>query len=197
MKIKYLVIFLGSILSALLFIQCTSNVDSNPDPGVLRINIVTNPADTCIQIGFDSLFITNNDNFPLIISQIKTYTADENYAQLFPNFAGYKDEDIEYNFLEREQDSFVPQKIVESYIPPDAYNKIMFIIYPMESVTIQGLTFPIKTADDYDPLITLDCNYSIDQNQEYEIYIRFNAFQSITRWRDTYYFTPIFEIISN
>ncbi|MDW7680150.1 MAG: hypothetical protein SCK70_06275, partial [bacterium] len=63
-------------------------------------------------------------------------------------------------------------------------------------VLIQGLTFPIEIPDDYDPLTSFDHNFTIKENQEYDIYIQFNAFQSISRWRDTYIFTPVFEIIN-
>jgi hypothetical protein len=172
-------------------------VESNPDPGVLRIYLVTNQADTCIQMGFDSLTIINSDKFPLTITQMKAYTDEINYAQLFKDFEGYKDEDIEYNLFEREQDKFIPQKIVETYIPPNRYEKVEFVVDTSGYVTIQGLAFPIETPDDYDPLISFDHNFTIDENQEYDIYIQFNAFQSITRWRDIYIFTKNFEIINN
>lgn len=197
MKLKYQVIILASILLSLIFFQCTNNVESNPDPGVLRIYLVTNQADTCIQMGFDSLTIINSDKFPLTITQMKAYTDEINYAQLFKDFEGYKDEDIEYNLFEREQDRFIPQKIVETYIPPNSYERVEFVVDTSGYVTIQGLAFPIETPDDYDPLISFDHNFTIDENQEYDIYIQFNAFQSITRWRDIYIFTKNFEIINN
>ncbi len=196
MKCKRLLIFLSSVLFTLLFLRCNDNLNSNPDPGVLRIYLVTNPADTTIKIGFDSLTVTNSDNFTITIGQMKIYSEDNNYAKLFTNFSGYKDEEVEYNLLQRKQGKFVPQMIAETYIPPNEYKKVEFVVYPPKNVTIYGLTFPIEIPDDYEPLISLDHNFKIDQNEEYDIYIRFNAFHSITRWRDTYIFTPIFEIIN-
>ncbi|MDW7680480.1 MAG: hypothetical protein SCK70_07930, partial [bacterium] len=121
MKLKYQVIFLSTILLTycLIFFQCATKVEPNPDPGVIRLYLVTNPADTCIQIGFDSLVVTNNDLFNLIISQMKAYTNETNYAHLYKDFSGYQDEDIQYNLLEREQHSYVPQMISETYVPPN------------------------------------------------------------------------------
>ena len=197
MKRIPLLIFLSSVLLTLLLLQCNDNLSSNPDPAVLRIYLVTNPADTSIKIGFDSLTVTNSDNFTLTIGQMKIYSEENNYAKLFMDFSGYKDVEVEYNLLQRKQGKFVPQKIAETYIPPNIYKKVEFVVYPPKNVTIHGLTFPIEIPDDYEPLIGLDLNFKIDQNEEYDIYIRFNAFQSITRWRDTYIFTPIFEILNN
>lgn len=198
MKYKYQVIFLGVILLTycLIFVQCATKVEPNPAPGVVRLYLVTNPADTCIQIGFDSLTVTENDLFTLIISQMKTYTNETNYAHLYEDFSGYQDQDLFYNLLERDQNSYVPQMISETYVPPDNYSKIEFVIYPSESVFIQGLTLPIEISDDYDPLISFDHSFTLKENQEYDIYIQFNAFQSISRWRDTYIFTPDFQIIN-
>jgi len=199
MNYKYRTIFLCFILLlayCVILFQCTTKVEPNPDPGVIRIYLVTNPADTCIQIGFDSLVVSSNDQFVLIVSQMKAYTNDTNYVRLYKNFSGYQDEDISHNLLERRLDKYVPQMISETYVPPNNYKKLEFVIYPSETVTIQGLTFPIEIPDDYDPLIIFDHSFTIKENQEYDIYIQFNAFQSITRWRDIYIFTPDFEIIN-
>lgn len=198
MKFKYQAIVKSIILitSFLIIVQCATNVEPNPDPGIIRLYLVTNPADTCIQIGFDSLTISDKDIFLLIISQMKAYTNETNYAHLYKNFAGYQDEDLFYNLLERDQGHYVSQLISETYVPPGNYSQIEFVVYPFEQVYIQGLIFPIEIPDDYDPLIRFDHSFTIKENQVYNIYIQFNAFKSITRWCDTYIFTPDIEVIN-
>ena len=132
MKFKYQVIILSVILSifCFMFFQCTTKVEPNPNPGVVRLYLVTNPADTCIQIGFDSLTVSEDDFFVLIISQMKAYTNEINYTHLYKDFTGYQDEDMWYNLLDRDQGSYVPQLISETYIAPNSYNKIEFVLYP-------------------------------------------------------------------
>ncbi len=196
MKLKRLFTLYGSILFALMLVHCNDNLGSSPDPAVLRIYLVTNNADTTIQIGFDTLTVTNSDNFSLTISQMKVYSEDSIYAKLFTSFSGYKDEETEYNLLQRQSGSFIHQKIAETYIPPNRYQRIEFVVYPPKEVTIHGLTFPIEIPDGYKPLININCPFVVDQNDEHDIYIQFNAFKSIKRWRDKYIFTPNFEIIN-
>ncbi|APF19563.1 protein of unknown function (DUF4382) [Caldithrix abyssi DSM 13497] len=196
MKLKRLFTFLSGIFCALLLMCCNDHLGSSPDPAVLRIYLVTNPADTTIQIGFDSLTVTTKDDFSLTISQMKVYSQEGIYAKLFSSFSGYKDEETEYNLLERQSGSFIPQKIVESHIPPNQYQRIEFVVYPPDEVTIHGLTFPIDIPEGYKPLITMECPFIADENEEHNIYIQFNAFKSIKRWRDTYIFTPSFELIN-
>ncbi len=196
MNIKRLfLLLLGGILTIVLW-QCTNDLGTSPAPAILRVYLVTNPADTTIRIGFDTLTVTHSDQFALTIGQMKVYSNDSIYARLFSDFSGYRDEEKEYNLLQRDADSFVPQKIAETYIPPKSYQAIEFVVYPPKQVTIHGLTFPIEIPDGYQPLIRMDCPFVAQSHDEYAIYIRFDAFKSIKRWRDTYMFTPYFEIIN-
>ncbi|GEM_PF-6193297 len=193
-KRLFLLISGGIVMSLLLY--CSNNLGSSPDPAVLRIFLVTNQADTTIQIGFDTLTVSSSDHFELTVGQMKVYTNDSIYARLFSDFSGYKDEEKEYNLLQREASVFVPQKIAETYIPPNSYQNIEFVVYPPKDVTIHGLTFPIEIPKGYKPLIKMDCPFTVYSHDEHDIYIRFDAFKSIKRWRDSYIFTPYFEIIN-
>lgn len=179
----------------ILLLTCTSDVPHSPNPGILRLYMVTNPADTLAYMGLDTLRVKSGDQFLLRISQRKVFRADSVYAVVFNSLMANHETEDTYNVFKRQERSFVRHLIGEAQLPPDTFIEIQFVVYPDPMVVVGGVGFPIQPVDNYDPLIRLTHTFHIRENDTTEVTIQFNAFQSIKRWRDTYLFDPSFEIL--
>jgi hypothetical protein len=167
-------------------ISCQTGVESSPDPGTLRVILQSNPADTSIIIINDTLTISKYDNFRTIVFQGKAYS-DTNFAILYPTIHSYRQEDDTLNIIYRENNTYKPYKIFESYLPPGNYTSIAFGL-TANLLHINLFDIPVELPPDSPKVVTLPVNFQISQSGVTEIDVQLSPFKSVTRYRDSYYF---------
>ncbi|MCK4577794.1 MAG: hypothetical protein KAU50_03320 [Candidatus Marinimicrobia bacterium] len=89
---------LPALWSSLVFVGCTGPVESSLDPGILRVILQSDPADTSIVVVSDTLTVLPWNSFDVTVFQGKVYS-DSNYALLFKDITAYRPEDLTYNVL--------------------------------------------------------------------------------------------------
>ena len=204
------VISLAFILSGLI-LNCTSIVKESPNPGVLQVWIATNPD------ARDSLGIVKGDLFILEVTEIYVYSAyntDTAFTRIYDNVDAYMDTINYVNAFQFELNidtiidtidtvvdtiidtlatgNFAASKVGESYLPPRTFNKLILSIYPFEWAVIGGIGGPVSLHGD--PVIKINHNFEIYEQDTTKIILQFEASKSIYRWKDEYRFTPIFTI---
>lgn len=176
-------------------ISCDSGVEPSPDPGILRITLQSDPADTAIVIVADTFYVANNDSFGVTIFQGRVYN-DTVYSILYPTLRSYRQEDITYNLIRLDSSEYRKYVIFESYAPPGDYDRIQF---GLKATVLRISNFDeikVESPPNVNPLVDLYANFRVSENSVTEIGIQIKPFQSIQRYRDTYQFYPNLEIKS-
>ncbi len=182
----HLIYFAAIGLISIGILSCSTGVESSPDPGVVRIVLQSDPADTSIIIINDTLTVSKYDNFRTIIFQGKAYS-DTNFAILYPTIQSYRQEDDTINVIDRENDVYKPYTIFESYAPPGNYTSVVFGV-TANLLHISVFDVPVELPPDAPKLVTLPVNFKVSQNTTTEIDVQLSPFKSVQRYRDSYYF---------
>lgn len=193
---KYLFVQLGFaiVLAVGMFaLSCDTGVEVSPAPGVIRVILQSDPADTSIIIIKDTITVSARDWFGVTITQGKIYHGD-NFAILFKDTKSYRVEDVVYNILERKDGQYQKFTIYESYAPPNSYDKLQFGV--TASLLKMGFfNIPVQLRPGDALLVDLTANFDIKENQTTEIFVQISPFKSVVRYKDTYYFTRQMQII--
>lgn len=181
-----ILIVLGLLINT---ISCDSGIEPSPDPGVLRVRLQSSPSDTSIFVDPDTFSVSMVSNFEIKIFQGKVYK-DSNFAVLYKGIRSYKQEDLIYNIVERENGKYVRFTIFESHVPPFDYDRIQFGI-TLEKIKIVGYgEISVQYPEDASPFIDLYQDFYVSENCTTEINVQISPFKSITRYRDSYQFIP-------
>ncbi|MBN1347770.1 hypothetical protein JXJ21_00010 [candidate division KSB1 bacterium] len=171
---------------------CDTGIETSPNPGILRITLESDPADTSILIVKDTFTVAEDDHFLVTIFQGKAYK-DSSYALLYVNQKSYKEEQIVYNVISRENDEYTKYTIFESHLPPQHYTKIRFGI-TTSSLQLGNFSIPVQAPENASLYVDLSRNFTISDNKMTEIQVQLSPFKSVQRYRDTYHFIPQVEI---
>ncbi|MEJ2634038.1 MAG: hypothetical protein P8184_01950 [Calditrichia bacterium] len=187
---KYLILF---VLGAFIFIYlgCNTGVESSPTPGILRITLESDPADTSIIIVTDTLHVSDKDGFRIKVYQGKVYH-DTAYATLYPTLASNSQEELYYNLIVRENNQYSKFTIFESYVPPQKYDEVQFGI---DSDYLKLKNFDmisVETPTNY--FVNLKHDFEVFENKVTEVNIRVSPFKSVSRYKDKYIFEPQMQI---
>lgn len=182
-------------LLALAALGCTTGVESSPDPGILVVTLQSDPADTLIVIANDTVTVADGDWFGVTVFQGKVYR-DTNYAFLFTDTSSYRLEDQNLNLLQMDGATGQYQRFVlyRSYVPPGDYDRIQFGITPVY-VQVGNLYIPVTLPPGTGSLVDLYRDFAVFENRTTAVSIRISPFKSVTRYRDSFYFTPVIEIV--
>ncbi len=189
-----------STLIILILSFCSTGIDASPDPGLLRVTLQSDPADTMIVIVKDTIYTQPGDSMHVLIFQGKAYF-DSIYSVLFQNRQEYFPRDHNYNLLKQSSGGYEKFIIFESLVPPQDYTHIQFGIRSnylllTYGYAVGGLEIPVTKPADESSLQNLNHNFSVQENQITEINLRIKPFQSVSRYRDVYLFKPRIEIVS-
>lgn len=190
LKFSHLIILilLGIILS-----QCDTGVVESPEPGILRITLQSEPADTTILVINDTFSVSEGDWFGVTITQGKIYTGD-NFAILYKDTSSYQIQDLTYNILERENDEYHRFTIYESFVPPGDYDRLQIGV-TASLLRLGYFGIPVELPKGASLLIDLDQNFKVYENRRItEIHVQISPFKSVVRYRDSYHFTREMEI---
>lgn len=179
-------VFLCAIGGALLW-GCSSGVETSPQPGIVRVTLQANPSDTSIIIIVDTIAVSSGDSLNLTVFQGRVSGVDGRFATLFPTLTSYRQEDVVYNVLRREDGTYTRNVVFESYVPPQSYDALQF------GMSASALKFhyqpPITIEPPQDTLrfVTFNgLNFTVSENRVTEINLQIDPLKALTRFRDVY-----------
>lgn len=193
---KFLVCF---ILFMLILLNCDTGVEPSPEPGILRVLLQQDPADTTIIIARDTLHSSPGDSLEIAIFQNRAFV-DTSWAILYQDTSEYMIQSHFYNIFERDDSTFKKFQIINSYLPPDQYTNIQVGITAENMLLTYGYLFGgVRIPMEQDPNVGLiqdiQTNYTINSGRITEVLIRIKAFDSVERYRDLFYFNPKLEVV--
>lgn len=193
-------IWYGALLcaTALFLLACTSGIEDSPAPGIVRIILQSDPADTALVILGDTITVVEgSDYFIATVFQGRVYR-DSLFALLYRTLNSFRQTDDTYNLLARRDGQYLPMQLFETYVPPQQYNRIEFGLTG-NFVRIGGPTgyvIPVLLPPGEPILISLDLDFEVFENQVTEIVLQVKPLSSLVRYRDTYYFSRQIEVLS-
>jgi len=179
------------LLIIVVFSACSdiNNVGDPSVPGIVRVVLQADPDDTEMVILGETITVSEGDSMAINVFQGKAWSVDDNYAILFPSVSHFFQDQLIYNVLKRENDSYLPYVVFESFVPAGKYNAI--------SMGLDGLhlfidVYNIPIGDDL--ILTFEGDYNVEEFTITEIIVRLKPFASMTRYRDTYVFERVADI---
>ncbi len=187
--------FITLIAFVLIFmLSCNTGINRSEDPGIVKIVLQGNPADTSIVILEDTFTVDNTSVFAFHIFEGRVYI-DSLYSDLTPSIDDYIDEGRYYNILEQENGIYKKFTIYETYAPPDTYTKIQFGLN-VNSVRISNFITPVILPAGEDLLLDIEHNFTVRENKTTEILLQIDPLKSIVRYRDSYVFKRELSVVS-
>lgn len=183
-------------LCLLIFNSCVTGVEDSPMPGIVRINLQSEPSDTILVEKSDTFAISQK--YPATF-EIKTFQGriykDSNFAVLYKTIFSYRQEDTIFNILKLDTlGKYQKYSIFESKVPPGSYNKLEFGLNSTDKklkiIALNGKTFenPIELPNGAKLLIAFDVNFNISSEKVTQIDVQLSPFKSIKRYQDSYQF---------
>lgn len=181
------------IITAGILSNCSTDIQDSPEPGVLKVILYSDPADTQIVILSKTFTVSETDYFGTTVFQGKVFLG-EKFAFLYKDKMSYRQEDVTYNIIERKNGQYTLFTIFDSYVPPGDYTRLQFGLNS-NLVKIGYLEIPVKLPPGESPMRNLEQIFQIYENQITEIKVQISPFQSVKRYRDSYQFIPEMKII--
>lgn len=178
---------------AILLSQCSTDIQRSPDPGVLKVILYSDPADTQIVILNKKFIVSGSDYYGVTVFQGKIYSGDK-FAFLYKDKMSYRQEDVTYNIIERQDGRYKEFTIFDSYVPPGEFNSLQFGL-SSNQVKIGYLEIPVRLPPGANPIRKLEQGFTIYENQITEIKVQISPFKSVKRYRDSYQFVPELKIV--
>jgi hypothetical protein len=188
-------------MTFVILLNCGTGIVPSPDPGIIKVTLQADPADTLIVITGDTLTTVAGDSFHVKIYQGKAFTNDTTFAILYQNTSEYYEVEHNYNLFKREDGIYKEYTIFQSFLPPDNYSKIKFAINSEFLLLTRGFAFggigiPMEIPPEASPFVEFPVNFKIDENNITEIKIQIKPLQSVIRYKDLFHFVPDLEIRS-
>jgi hypothetical protein len=181
-------------MAGLVVSSCTTNIEPSPQPGILKVTFQADSADTVIVIQNQTVRISSRDYFGVTIAQGIAYSGDE-FAFLYTNPNNYSLAPVTYNIFEWDEDGHYQEfTIFESHVPPRTYQKIQFNMRA-DQVRVGFFQIPAELPPGASSSRALETSFEIFENRVTEVKIQISPFKSVTRYRDSYQFTPAMKIL--
>ncbi len=185
-KNNYLLFFL------LILLACDNGVERSKNPGIIKVLLQPDPADTTITILNRVYHVDSTSVFNVSVAQGKVYV-DSFYSELYHNIDDYRDVQNTYNILEQENGVYKTIKLFEYYAPVNVYQKIQFS-FTGKVVKIAGFTIPVELPEGESVLVTFNHDFEVKENMTTEITISIQPLKSVVRFKDSYLFKRKMEI---
>lgn len=189
---------------ALILCTCDTGVDPSPDPGVIRLLLEADAADSVVVIGSKRYALGNDTTSALMrirIGQALIYR-DTTYAALYRRLNSFQIQDPLVDVLETDSEGSLSNHLLfESYLPPAAYDSLqlamhvnLFRIQTLGRVTFNTFENEVRLPPGASPVLTFRQPFDITSRDTTVVQLRIRPLQSLTRYQDVYYFTPEVEI---
>lgn len=183
---KYFSLLLSIALAAG-FVCCNTGVEESPQPGIVRVTLQANPADTTILILTDTVRVTDRDSMGVTIFQGRIFSGVK-FATLFRSVTSYRAEDITYNVLKRDIGMYKTYVVYESSVPPGDYTNLQVGVTAALLNLRDVAPIQLQLRPDDPLLLDFDIGFRVSENRVTEIALQIDPLQSLTRYRDLYYF---------
>lgn len=180
------------VLLVLVGIGCDTGVEESPEPGVLRVTMQADPADTTIEIAGQRLAISSSDSFGVTVYQGRAFR-DSAFAVLFKSTTSYRERDFVYNVFRRDGSDFEEFVIFESLLPPAEYDSLRFSA-TAEVLSIGNFQIPVRLPPDDVPPMDFPTSFRIVEHETTEVKVMLRPLESVRRFRDMYLFHRQFEV---
>jgi hypothetical protein len=196
------------VLYTFLLNGCTTGVEYSPDPGIVRVTLKSNEADTLLVILGDTIRFSRVDHFDVTIGQARLYRG-EYYADLFTSTSINRIGSRTLNIIQRAwldgrlilptdtvfdvdtwKSRFVGETVFEWYVPPGSYDKLQFNLTGIEVFVARPRQFrnPLQLPDGVTPIMNLSRPIQVNKGRITEINMEILPFQSVRRYKDAYIF---------
>lgn len=206
--------FTCCVVLCLYFSACQTGVEPSPDPGILRVTLKADEADTTIIIQNDTTRFSRWDEFDLFVSQGRLYRG-KNYALLHADLSINRITGSIVNILQREWLNGVPipptdateitaknsrystSVVFESYIPPGEYDSLSFALTGEEILTFVPKVYqnPVALPSGATPQVQFPAHITVHENRVTQIDIEIAPFRSLSRYRDSFLFDRKMKVI--
>lgn len=187
--VKRMLLFIGFLISyVLLSSGCDSGMGPSSKPGIIRINLQSDPTDTTIIIVPKTYTASQVDSFGVTIFQGKVFN-DSLFSILYKSIRATQQQDIDYNITSLENNQYKKLTIFESYVPAGEFNRIQFGLRANFLLLLSFISIKVETPE-ANRFIVLNHNFKVFENRITEINLQISPFQSVQRYRDMYQFIP-------
>lgn len=198
---KYILLKFICLISSIILFNCSTGIVPSPDPGIIKVTLQADPADTLIVITGDTLTTIAGDSFHVKIYQGKAFINDSTFGILYQNTSEYYEVEHHYNLFKRADGIYKEYTIFQSYLPPDNYSKIRFAITSDFLLLTRGFAFggigiPMAIPPGETPFVEFPIDFKVQENSITEIKIEIKPLQSVVRYRDIFHFVPNVEVKS-
>lgn len=194
---------------------CRTGVEPSPNPGILRVTLKANEADTTIIIQNDTSRFSRWDEFNLIVSRGKILRG-ANYALLYADRSIARVPGDTVNIIKREWLNGVPIKptdvaeintknsryityvIFESYVPPGEYDSLSFSLSANEILIFVPKVYmnPVQLPPGTTPQMQFPVHITVAEDRLTQVNLEIFPFSSLYRFRDSYLFGRKMMVVS-
>ncbi len=198
---RFILLKIICLMTFVVLFNCSTGIVPSPEPGILKVTLHADTADTLIVVTDDTLSTVEGDSFHVKIYQGKAFIKDTTFAVLYQNTSEYYEVEHNYNLLRRENDIYKEYTIFESFLPPDNYSKIKFGIIANLMVLTKGYAYggigiPMAIPPGKSPFIEFPIDFTIEENRVTDINLEIKPLQSVIRYKDIFHFVPNIEVKS-
>ena len=187
---------------------CSTGVDPSPAPGIVRMTLKSDDADTLLVILADTIQFSKYDYYDVMVSQGRLWRG-ENYSYLYTNTSTERNATTIINILQRKwkngdiitpgdsvfdvdtwRSEYVSSTVYEWYVPPGTYDKLDFNLSGIEMYVVRPRRFqnPLQLPEGVRPIMTFPVSVTVEAGRTTEIQLVVSPFQSIRRYKDAYLF---------
>jgi hypothetical protein len=187
--------------------SCTTGVDASPEPGVFRVTIVSNDADSILVILGDTARCSRVDRYTVTTSKGRLYQGSF-YVDLYAEPTIDRIPSTTINLLQRQwpdgrlvdgtdpfeiprwKTSPVRYTVFEWYTPPGTYDKFEFGLSGSEVFVAIPRQFdnPLQLPDGVSSIMDFPRSITVNAGKVTQVDIAIDPYKSIQRYRDTYLF---------
>jgi len=188
---QFKILLIAVLAGSLGFISsCTDLTGASEEkgPGILRIILEADPADSTINILGQTYGISENDSLGVNIYQGRAVNADSNFALLYTNVESWRQDQHTYNLLKTIEGVSVQHTVFESFVPPGDYSAISMGLEGFH-MQVGPYSIPVELKSDLNPIAEFPFNYQVEESGVTEVHIFIEPFNSMTRQLDSYVFS--------
>lgn len=197
-----------------LFFSCTTGVEESPEPGIVRVMLKANEADSILVILGDTARCSRVDRYNVIVSRGRIYRG-ENYSDLYltPSIDRIAADTV--NLLQRQwldgrlvntttdpfeiprwQTQYVGYTVFEWHTPPGTYDKLQFALTGIEVFVAIPRQFnnPLQLPEGVSSVMDFPASITVEKGKVTEVQMEIDPFKSIRRYRDSYIFDRVLKI---
>lgn len=183
------------LLFGMQIVGCSSGIEPSPEPSLLRVTIQADSTDNYITLAGDTMLAAPRDSMQISVFQGKAFN-DTAFIVLFQDTLQYRQTEQHFNVLERDvQGDYKKFTIFESFVPPYDFDRVQFgidaqFMFLTYTYDIGGIGIPMERTPGEDLLVSYEAAMEMNPGELTEVNLKIKPFESASRYRDIFRFTP-------